>query len=153
MPMYWTFNCFLGCIYTVYYIVYIVFLVLNWLSNLEFWLPKKKDQVARIGVWGGGVRGFGQCPKENVFFPSMSSLRRTKTERHNDRRKESKTKILIKRTRKASRRLPMSQDERIWTFRDKSRQKDKNREQTNSDELLTTITKIFWSIELNDLLI
>ena len=53
MPMYWTFNCFLGCIYTVYCIVYIVVLVLNWLSNLEFRLPKKEDQVARIGVMGG----------------------------------------------------------------------------------------------------
>ena len=41
MPMYWTFNCFLGCIYTVYYIVHIVFSVLNWLSNLEFRLPKE----------------------------------------------------------------------------------------------------------------
>ena len=69
MPMYWTFNCFLGCIYTVFYIVYIVFLVLNWLLNLEFLRPKKKDQVARIGVrGGGGFRWFGQCPKENVFF-------------------------------------------------------------------------------------
>ena len=69
MPMYWTFNCFLGCIYTVYYIVHIVFLVLNWLSNLELRLPKKEDQVARIGVrGGGGFRWFGQCPKENVFF-------------------------------------------------------------------------------------
>ena len=33
-----------------------------------FWRPKKEDQVARIGVRGGGFRGFGQCPKENVFF-------------------------------------------------------------------------------------
>ena len=73
--MYWTFNCFLGCIYTVYCIVYIVVLVLNWLSNLEFWLPKKEDQVARIGVMGGGgFRGFGQCPKENVFLPLTPSL-------------------------------------------------------------------------------
>ena len=32
-------------------IVYIVFLVLNWLSNLEFWRPKKKDQVAQIGIF------------------------------------------------------------------------------------------------------
>ena len=47
------YNSFLSCIYTVYHIVYIVFLVLNWLSNLEFWLPKKKDQVAQIGVRGG----------------------------------------------------------------------------------------------------
>ena len=52
----------------------IVFLVLNWLSNLEFRLPKKEDQVARIGVMGGGFRGFGQCPKENVFFPLTPSL-------------------------------------------------------------------------------
>ena len=76
MPMYWTFNCFLGCIYTVYCIVYIVVLVLNWLSNLEFWLPKKEDQVARIGVMGGGFRWFGQCPKENVFLPLTPSLMR-----------------------------------------------------------------------------
>ena len=35
---------------------YKVFLVLNCLSNLEFRLPKKEDQVARIGVMGeGGV--------------------------------------------------------------------------------------------------
>ena len=74
MPMCCTLNCFLGCIYTVYHIVYIVFLVLNWLSNLEFWLPKKKDQVVRIGVMGGGFRGFGQCPKENVFFSLTPSL-------------------------------------------------------------------------------
>ena len=51
-------------------------LVLKWLSNLEFWRPKKKDQVAWIGVRGGVVRWFGQCPKENVFFLLMSSLRR-----------------------------------------------------------------------------
>ena len=38
---------FLGCIYTVYYIVYSIRL-----SNLEFRLPKKEDQVARIGVMG-----------------------------------------------------------------------------------------------------
>ena len=75
MPMYWTFNCFLGCIYTVYCIVYIVVLVLNWLSNLEFRLPKKEDQVARIQVMGGeGFRWFGQCPKENVFLPLTPSL-------------------------------------------------------------------------------
>ena len=77
MPMYWTFNCFLGCIYTVYCIVYIVVLVLNWLSNLEFRLPKKEDQVARIGVMGGGFRWFGQCPKENVFFPLTPSLKQS----------------------------------------------------------------------------
>ena len=53
MPIIWTLNRSLGCIYIVYYIVYVVFLVLNWLSNLEFQLPKKEDQVARIGVMGG----------------------------------------------------------------------------------------------------
>ena len=70
MPMYWTFKCFLGCIYTVYYIVYIVFLVLNWLSNLEFWLPKKKDQVAQIGVRGGrgGLGNSGNAWKKTFFF-------------------------------------------------------------------------------------
>ena len=82
MPMYWTFNCFLGCIYTVYYIVYIVFLVLNWLSNLEFRLPKKEDQVARIGVMGGGgFRWFRQCLKENVFFQLTPSLSGKRAER------------------------------------------------------------------------
>ena len=42
-------------------------------SKLTFksWIltSKKKNQVARIGVrGGGGFRWFGQCPKENVFF-------------------------------------------------------------------------------------
>ena len=68
MPMYWTFNCFLGCIYTVYHIVYIVFLVLNWLSNLEFWSPKKEDQVARIRVMGGGLGDSGNARKKTFFF-------------------------------------------------------------------------------------
>ena len=68
MPMYWNFNCFLGCIYTVYYIVYIIFLVLNWLSNLEFWLLKKEDQVARIGVRGGGLGDSGNG-RRKTFFP------------------------------------------------------------------------------------
>ena len=36
--------------------LFFALLVLKWLSNLEFWRPKKKDQVARIGVReGGGV--------------------------------------------------------------------------------------------------
>ena len=77
MPMYWTFNCFLGCIYTVYYIVYIVFLVLNWLSNLEFRLPKKEDQVARIRVMGG-VGDSGNARKKTFFsswcHPLVSQL-------------------------------------------------------------------------------
>ena len=81
MPMYWTFKCLLGCIYTVYYIVHIVFLVLNWLSNLEFRLPKKGDQVARIGVMGGGLGNSGNARKKTFFFnwplplsPSSQSL-------------------------------------------------------------------------------
>ena len=71
MPMYWTFNCFLGCIYTVYHIV---FLVLNWLSNLEFWLPKKKDQVAQIGVRGGLGNSGNARKKTFFFFQLISSL-------------------------------------------------------------------------------
>ena len=43
-------------------------------AKRRFWRPKKEDQVARIGVRGGGFRWFGQCPKENVFFLLMSSL-------------------------------------------------------------------------------
>ena len=67
--MYWCFNYFLGCIYTIYHIVYIVFLVLNWLSNLEFWLPNKGDQVARIGVMGGeGLSNSGNARKKTFFF-------------------------------------------------------------------------------------
>ena len=39
------------------------------LHCIEFRRPKKEDQVARIGVMGGGgFGGFGQCPKEKVFF-------------------------------------------------------------------------------------
>ena len=74
MPMYWTFDCFLGCIYTVYYIVHIVFLVLNWLSSLEFRLPKKEDQVGRIGVMGGGLGNSGNAQKKTFFYSLMSSL-------------------------------------------------------------------------------
>ena len=38
------------------------------LSSLEFLRPKKEDQVVRIEARGGGVRWFGQCPKENKLF-------------------------------------------------------------------------------------
>ena len=68
MPMYWTFNCFLGCIYTVYHIVYIVFLVLNWLSNLEFWLPKKRTKLPKLGSGGGRVGDSGNARKKTFFF-------------------------------------------------------------------------------------
>ena len=40
----------------------------------SFLTSKKEDQVARIRVRGGGVRGLGQCPKENGFFLLRSSL-------------------------------------------------------------------------------
>ena len=43
-------------------------LVLKWLSNLEFWRPKKKDQVARIGVMGGGLGDSGNARKKMFFF-------------------------------------------------------------------------------------
>ena len=66
---------FLGCIYTVYYIVHLVFLVLNRLSNLEFRLPKKEDQVARIGVMGGGLGNSGNARKKTFFFQLTLSLK------------------------------------------------------------------------------
>ena len=50
-------------------------MTLEWLSNLEFWLPKKRTKLPELG--SGGVGGFlwlGQCPKENVFFPLRPSL-------------------------------------------------------------------------------
>ena len=73
MPMYWTFNRFLGCIYTVYYMVYIVFLVLNWLSKLEFWLRKKGPSCPNWGQ-GGGLGDSGNARKKTSFFSLMSSL-------------------------------------------------------------------------------
>ena len=60
MPMYWTFNWFLGC-------WYISLPSPKWLSNLEFWRPKKRTNLPELGS-GGEFRWFGQCPKENVFF-------------------------------------------------------------------------------------
>ena len=63
------FNCFLGCIYTVYHIVYIVFLVLNWLSNLEFWPPKKRGpSCPNWGHGGGGLGNSGNARKKTFFF-------------------------------------------------------------------------------------
>ena len=51
MPMYWTFNFFLGCIYTVYHIVYLysIFLVLkrsSTVSRIHEWV--QKDQIFLI---------------------------------------------------------------------------------------------------------
>ena len=67
MPMYWTFNCFLGCIYIVYYNVYIVFLVLYWLSNLEFRRRKKsRSSWANWGERGGG--NLDKIQKSSSFF-------------------------------------------------------------------------------------
>ena len=39
----------------------------KWLSNLEFWRPKKKDQVAQIGVRGGGLGDSGNAQKKTFF--------------------------------------------------------------------------------------
>ena len=45
------------------------------LHCIEFWRPKKKDQVARIGVrWGGGLGDSGNARKKTFFFLLMSSL-------------------------------------------------------------------------------
>ena len=46
----------------------LVLLVLNWLSNLEFWRPNKKDQVARIGVRGGGWLVDSGNTRKKTFF-------------------------------------------------------------------------------------
>ena len=72
MPMYWTFNCFLG------------FNISpspppKWLLNLEFWRPEKRGPSCPNWGQGGGFRGFGQCPKESVFFstdvfPNLGNL-------------------------------------------------------------------------------
>ena len=70
MPIIWTLNCFLGCIYVVYYNVYIVFLVLNWLSNLEFWRPKKVVQVVKLGE--GGEVIWTESKRTAVFFVRTS---------------------------------------------------------------------------------
>ena len=74
MPMYWTFNCFLGCIYTVFYIVYI-FLALKWHSNLEFRIPKKRTKLPELGSWGGGLGNSGNARKKMFFlieaFPNI----------------------------------------------------------------------------------
>ena len=64
MPMYWTFNCFLGC----WYISSRDFQILN------FDVRKKRTKLPELGSGGGGFGGFGKCPKENVFFLLMSSL-------------------------------------------------------------------------------
>ena len=58
MPMYWTFNCFLGC----WYISSSDFQILN------FDVRKKEDQVARIGVRGGGLGDSGNARKKTFFF-------------------------------------------------------------------------------------
>ena len=55
MPIIWTLNCFLGCIYIVYYIEYIVFLVLNF-QILNFDVGKKLYKLSKLGGGGGGKR-------------------------------------------------------------------------------------------------
>ena len=66
MPMYWTFNSFLGYLYAVYYIVYII---------LNFDFRKKRTKLPELGSWGGGGLGdSGNARKKTFFFSLMSSL-------------------------------------------------------------------------------
>ena len=79
MPMYWAFNCFLGCWYISLpspHFCKPFFLWVKWLLNLEFWRPQKKDQVAWIEVRGGGLGDSGNAQKKMVFFCWCLPLRR-----------------------------------------------------------------------------
>ena len=38
------------------------------LHSIEFWRPKKEDQVARIGVMGGGLGNSGNARKKTFFL-------------------------------------------------------------------------------------
>ena len=76
MPMYWTFNCFLGCIlYSILYRIYSSFS-----SKLTFksWILTSEKKGPTCPNWGDGGAGwfrwFGQCPKENVFLSLTPSL-------------------------------------------------------------------------------
>ena len=48
----------------------------SYAQNVVFDVQKRGPSCPNRGQGGGGVRWFGQCPKENVFFLLMSSLRR-----------------------------------------------------------------------------
>ena len=54
MPMYWTFNCFLGCIYTVYR------------QYINF--RKKRTKLPESGAWGGGLGNSGNARKKTFVF-------------------------------------------------------------------------------------
>ena len=43
-------------------------------QNVVFDVRKNRTKLPELGERGGGVRGFGQCLKENVVFLQMSSL-------------------------------------------------------------------------------
>ena len=47
------------------------------LHSIEFWRPKKEDQVARIGVMGGGLGDSGNARKKTYFavdpFPKSNN--------------------------------------------------------------------------------
>ena len=65
MPMYWIFNCFLGC----WYISSSDFQILN------FDVRKKEDQAAQIGVTGGeGLGNSGNARKKTFFFTGSLPL-------------------------------------------------------------------------------
>ena len=79
MPMYWTFNCFIGCIYTVYHIVYIVFFS----SKLTFksWILTSEKRGPSCPNWGhgrGGLGDSGNARKKTFFsidvFPNLKNI-------------------------------------------------------------------------------
>ena len=55
------------------FIISINFFFRSYAQNVVFDVKKRGPSCLNWGQ-GGGVRGFGQCPKENVFFLLMSSL-------------------------------------------------------------------------------
>ena len=61
MPMYWTFNCFLCCLYISLPSPKVTF---------KSWILMSEKKGSSCPNWGQGgwFRWFGQCPKENVFF-------------------------------------------------------------------------------------
>ena len=46
----------------------------SYAQNVVFDVLKKRTKLPELGSGGGGFRGSGQCPKENVFFLLRSSL-------------------------------------------------------------------------------
>ena len=70
MPMYWTFNCFLGCIYGVYHMVY-VYSIFNSKLTFKSWIltsKKKGPSCPNWGRGGGGLGNSGNARKKTFFF-------------------------------------------------------------------------------------